>query len=146
MQASARFSKQETSARRPCGLYVNDIDFFVLFEGESSAATSPHSGEEGGGGGGGAPWEDEPEMRMARAFALLNAMDDAFSVDFVYDEEEFRTAVKVTRLSAARIRFAPVISYHSVGDGQSGAPRLDYKGRLYYATERTHHTKITLLQ
>lgn len=97
-------------------LYVNDIDFSVLFENEGSS-------------------EDDQEKRMRRAFELMDGKgreDQAFSAAFVYDEENYRTAVKVTRLSAAPIRFAPVIGYIDVSDGEVAVPRLDDGGRAVY--------------
>ena len=58
---------------------------------------------------------------IARLFELK-----AFFADFVNDAD-FRTAVKVTRLSAAPIRFAPVVRYCSVDDGceRGDAPLFD---------------------
>jgi hypothetical protein len=44
-------------------------------------------------------------------------MVHAFSIEFVYDEQDYRTAVKVTRLSAAPIRLSPVVGYCFVDDG-----------------------------
>ena len=76
-------------------------------------------------------WENDPEHRMERAFELLNAkgegVDDAFRLDFVYDAEDYRTAVKVKRLSAAPIRFAPAVGYGCVDEGEteSGVPLWD---------------------
>ena len=50
---------------------------------------------------------------MGRAFEILDAKgqrDGTFSIEFVADEFS-RTAVKVTRLSPATIRFSPVVGY-----------------------------------
>ena len=97
-------------------LFLNDIDFSVLFEGESAAE-----------------WEKDAESRMARAFERLSAkgkdVDGAFRVDFVHDAD-FRTAVKVTRLSGAPIRYAPVAAYYM--DESTGASVLDSAGRPVY--------------
>ncbi len=108
-----------SNALAVCGeLYLNDIDFSVLFEGESTLAWQKDS---------------ETETRMARAFERLNAkgrhVDGAFRVEFVHDND-FRTAVKVTRLSAAPIRFAPVVAYYM--EESSGASLSDTAGRPVY--------------
>eukprot|EP01052_Picozoa_sp_SAG31_P038206 SAG31_NODE_5061_length_2765_cov_3.097899_4_plen_207_part_00 len=106
-----------SNALAVCGeLYLNDIDFSVLFGGESAEAC-----------------ENDSESRMARAFERLNAkgkdVDGAFRVEFVHDDD-FRTAVKVTRLSGAPIRFAPVAAYYT--EESSGAPLSDGAGRPVY--------------
>ena len=141
-------------------LYVNDIDFLVVFEGESTSAdlTSPHGrkGDAGGDSTGVAQpweqhseprgvrpvdddhhafWESDPEGRMERAFEVLNRHgkeDQAFSIEFVYNDENYRTAVKVTRISAAPIRFAPVVGYGYEDDGDGGGTLLDSGGRPVY--------------
>ena len=107
-----------SNALAVCGeLYLNDIDFSVLFEGESAHA-----------------WQKDSETRMARAFERLNTkgkdVDGAFRVEFVHDDD-FRTAVKVTRLSAAPIRFAPVVAYYTESES-SGASLSDTAGRPVY--------------
>lgn len=106
-----------SNALAVCGeLHLNDIDFSVLFEGESTLA-----------------WQKDLETRMARAFERLNAkgkdVDGAFCVEFVHDDD-FRTAVKLTRLSAAPIRFAPVVAYYM--EESSSAPFSDTAGRPVY--------------
>jgi len=99
-------------------LYVNDIDFSVLFEGESTLAD----------------WESDPEKRMERAFAAVTRKGEtehAFSIEFVYDDKDYRTAVKVRRISAAPIRFAPVVGY-SYLDNDGESTLLDSFGRPIY--------------
>lgn len=119
-------------------IYLNDIDFLVSFEDESAAlfCLPPHSHTEGEdargdstGGAAASLLERDPEKRMARTFEALNAkgagVDGAFSLEFIYDEEDYRTAVKMMRLTAAPIRFAPVVGYHGC---------MDSGGRLVYST------------
>mmetsp|Transcript_11904 Transcript_11904/g.32183 ORF Transcript_11904/g.32183 Transcript_11904/m.32183 type:complete len:432 (-) Transcript_11904:92-1387(-) len=122
-------------------LYVNDIDFWVLFEGESAGAV-PLSGkedvEDSTGAAAAPPWREpqdsdvdvahevgdffwkfDTEGRMKRTFELLNTkgmQDGAFSIEFVTDEHS-RTAVRVKRLTSAPIRFFPVVGY-CVDDGE----------------------------
>ena len=89
---------------------------------------------------------------MERAFEVLNAKgageDRAFPVEFIYDDEDYRTAVRLTRLSTMPIRFAPTVGYCSAdvghyggveaghcgagGDGKGRAPLLDSFGRPVY--------------
>jgi len=132
-------------------LYVNDIDFSVWFDGESDALTSPLTQQEDVEDStrrlpqgqfsashdvqsvdNRAPvWESDPEKRMGNAFEALSAKggeDQAFSIAFVYDDENYRTAIKVTRLSASPIRFAPVVNYSYM----NAAPLLDSGGRPVY--------------
>jgi len=100
-------------------------------------ATGDHPvprGRDQSAGDGLAFWERDPETRMRRAFEALHAKGDgAFSVEFAYDEEDYRTAVKVTRLSVAPIRFAPMVGYCRGRDADSGAPILDRAGRSVYS-------------
>lgn len=122
-------------------LFVNDIDFEVLLLGESAGAVPLSRNEEVEDSTGAAPaplrcdpqehdvdvaqedytafWKNETERRMNHTFETLNTkgmQDGSFSIEFVTDED-YRTAVKVKRLSSAPIRFAPVVGY-CVDDGE----------------------------
>lgn len=87
-------------------------------------------------------WETDPEKRMARTFEILNAkgegVDGAFSIEFVYDEKDYRTAVKLTRLSTLPIRFGPTVGYCRAETAHCGAvverraPSMDGFGRPVY--------------
>lgn len=136
-------------------LYVNDIDFSILFEGEGNFAdlTSSHSREDltrdarpqeqhnescdtqSVDDNRHAFWESDQETRMERAFEVVNRTgeeDHAFSVQFVYDDKNYCTAVKVTRISAAPIRFAPVVGYSYLHGGEGEGTLLDSGGRQVY--------------
>jgi len=100
-------------------LYVNDIDFSAKFDDD---ALADHSS-----------WEMDPERRMQRAFAAITRKaesDHAFSIEFFYDEAEYRTAVRVKRTSAAPVRFTPVVGY---------GPLVDNFGRPVYRITDTSH-------
>lgn len=108
-------------------LYLNDIDFWVLFDSECAGGVfSPlpqrvHQKHEGdvAQDDGTVFWKSDTERRMERTFEILNTkgiQDGAFSIVFVTDED-YRTAVKVKRLSSKPIQFSPVVGY-SVDDGE----------------------------
>mmetsp|Transcript_87149 Transcript_87149/g.136387 ORF Transcript_87149/g.136387 Transcript_87149/m.136387 type:complete len:380 (+) Transcript_87149:62-1201(+) len=104
-------------------LYVNDVDFSVLFDIESASRNVPSDES----------WESDQEKRMERTFEALNARgkdDRAFSIEFAYDIVNYRTAVKVTRLSAAPIRFGSVVQYSCMREGAGAL--LDSFGRPVY--------------
>jgi hypothetical protein len=105
-------------------LYVNDVDFSVLFDVESASRDVPSGAES---------WESDQEKRMEHTFEALNARgkdDQAFSIEFAYDSVNYRTAVKVTRLSSALIRFGSVVQYSCMREGASTL--LDSAGRPVY--------------
>jgi len=79
---------------------------------------------------------------MQCAFALLGAKGEAehaFSVEFLYDDTDYRTAVKVTRTSAAPIRFSPLVGYqrHSSYSDGYGRPVYRIGDSGWYAKFRT---------
>lgn len=112
-------------------LYANDIDFPVCFNGEGEGALMPPRGQEDVEH---LFWESDPEARMECAFEALSAKgsaERAFSIEFVYDDASYRTAVKVRRLSLAPVRFAPVVAYRCL-DVEGAEPLLDGGGRPVY--------------
>lgn len=142
-------------------LYVNDIDFSVLFDGEHTVAdlASTQNRRENAlkdSAGVARPedhhsksarearsfnsnqdacWESDPETRMERAFAAVKRqgeIDHTFSIEFVFDDEDYRTAVKVRRMSAAPIRFAPVVGYTYLDNVDGDKTLLDSSGRPVY--------------
>lgn len=130
-------------------LYANDIDFSVLFAGEGTFTdlTTSHGREDStevarpreqhreSGDNRCVFWERDPERRMEHAFEVLNRKgedDRAFSIQFVYDDKDYRTAVKVTRISAAPVRFAPAVGYSCPDDERGEDPLFDGGGRPVY--------------
>jgi SAM-dependent methyltransferase len=113
-------------------LYVNDIDFSVLFDDEGTHADH-------------ALWESDPEKRMERAFVAVSRKgeaDHAFSIEFEYDDKDYRTAIKLRRLSAVPIRFAPVVGYSSLDEEDGESALADSLGRPVYRISDNMSKKI----
>eukprot|EP00929_Paragymnodinium_shiwhaense_P060342 TRINITY_DN30148_c0_g1_i2.p1 TRINITY_DN30148_c0_g1~~TRINITY_DN30148_c0_g1_i2.p1 ORF type:complete len:382 (+),score=43.87 TRINITY_DN30148_c0_g1_i2:189-1334(+) len=123
-------------------LYVNDIDFSVMFDEEQPTGVPERRDErelkrETGPVDDDCPnvWERSPEKRMERAFAALSRKgeaDNAFTIEFVYDDETYRTAVKVRRISTSPIRFMPVVGYSYCDEEDDESPPVDGFGRPVY--------------